>query len=314
MPLPLASISRRSFVQGPGGTKASVTVKSFDELKSTGIRILGYGDVGSGKTLAILGFLQAGLKVLYIPCEIGAGDGLLTLHCAMQDRGLLDLKKNLFVVGGLRTYADYATFLDDPTTDFPEVYDVGIDLAAFDSFSVFQLLHVAAEVEPELNKEDTYHEQLKLDSQAWGRLKNATVKNLNRFNRLNNVKTGQAWHKYLTCLEGDKEKVAGTGLNQTKEGAKLDPAKYTAMTTLMLQGASKKLTESAFDVIIEMRVREKVAAAGNKMERVYEYQLQASEKLTAKARGLALDPIEDGDMFKLWQKIQGQAGGFLGAK
>ena len=308
---PLATISKQTFVHGPGNSKATVTVQSFDELTSEGIRILGYGDVGSGKTLAILGFLQAGLKVLYIPCEIGAGNGLLTLHCAMRDRALLDLKKSLFVVRRLRDYQEYAAFLDEPEKFYPEIYDVGIDLVCFDSFTVFQLLHVAEEVEPELRKGEEYFEQLKLDSQAWGRLKNATVKNLNRFNRLYNCKTGKAWHKYMTCLEGDKEKVPGTGLNQTAEGAKIDPAKYAPKTTLLLQGAAKKLTESAFDVIIEMRAREKLGGQG-KMECVFEYQPQASDKLTAKTRGLVFNPIEDADMFKLWAKIKAQAGDFLG--
>ena len=282
-----------------------VKVHKLSDYADRCVKILVFGESGSGKTMGLVGLLRAGLKILIISTDVG-GDGLATVYAELKRSGEEKLLENAYVISGLITYDDVYSFLSDPKEVWPEIYDMDIDMVAWDGFSGFQLVqlqdHIGEDLAPEDSNtrkvSDVRKEGLKLEQQDWGAIKNATVKALTKFLNLNNPVTGKVWHKYMTCLEAEKERLL-----QVNDG---DKPRYEEKKTLLIQGAAKKLVEAAFDIVIEARAVLERGDEGKK--RVYQYHTQPHEKLTAKARGVQLEPIEKPDMAAIWQKTREQLG------
>jgi hypothetical protein len=276
---------------------AKIKVHKASETKGRYIKILTYGHSSSGKTLAIEGFLLQGEVVLVVSTDVG-GEGLTSVRTSLKAKKREDLLNNLYYVE-LPNYTDVETFLKTPEVIWPEVYDAGITMAAWDGFSGFQQIQLSdyvSEMKPVRGaggKEisDAREAGLFLEQVDWG-----TVRNLARFLAMHNRKDGTLWHKYVTCLE------SGKLLQDTLSGE--------TQRAPLIQGSAAALVGPALDVILRMSAKRKRGAnvedEGGPVE--YKYLTTGHDKMLAKSRGLILDPEEPADMSKLWAKIKSQLG------
>ena len=279
-------------LQLPRGPK----VRKLSEEEATYFKGLFFGPSGSGKTFTLVGLLLHGFKIFVISTDIG-GEGLSTVTHELRSLGREDLLDNVLTVI-LSDYKQVVSFLNDPTSIFPEIYDEGIDFLVWDGFSGFQHNLLSDEIgnmtpERAAGKEvsDARDSGLFFEQQDWNMVKNGTIRNLDKFLKLHNRKTGQVWHKIVTCLEEMKASRGSNGVT------------YVETRECMLQGSAKKLILPAFDLIINTRITEENG------KRSFKYLCAGSETLTgAKTRGLKIDATEEGNMFKLWEKISEQKG------
>ncbi len=272
-------------------------VKKLSEPEATGFKGLLFGPTGSGKTYAIVGLLLHGFKVFVISTDLG-GEGLASVELALLDMGRADLLENCIGVV-LSNYNEVTGFLNNPASIYPEIYTDGIDWLVWDGFTGFQqnvLGDYIGDMTPERSGgkdiSDARESGLQFEQQDWGMVRNGTTRNLDKFLKLNNLKSGQVWHKLVTCLEELKpvKSASGTTYQETREP--------------MLQGSAKKLILPAFDLILNTRIQ---AGESEASKRAFKYVCAGHDSLQgAKTRGLKLEPVEDGDMFKLWAKIAEQ--------
>lgn len=297
-------VSKEEFVQsGPKVLKnpRAPRVKKLSEEQAMTFKALLFGATGSGKTHAIVGLLEHGFKVLVISTDIG-GDGLVTVKTALKQKGKGQLLDNCMSLV-FSSYDEVTEFLNTPESVYPEIYTDGIDWLVWDGFSSFQqtlLSDKIGEMTPQRtdNKEvsEARESGLQLELQDWGMVKSGTVRALDKFLKLHNRKTGQVFHKLLTCLEGIRSVRSGSGVNAVTT--------YVDAKEPMLQGAAAKLIGPAFDLILNTRI---VAGDTENVPRQYKYVCAGSETLAgAKTRGLVLDPIEPGNFYDLWTKIATQ--------
>ncbi len=274
-------------------------VKRLSNDEATTFKALLFGPTGSGKTYTLVGLLLLGFVVFVVSTDIG-GEGLSTVKLALKKLGRADLLDNCISVV-LSTYGEVETFLSNPAAIYPEIYDVDIDFLVWDGFSGFQQNLLSDEIgqmtpaRGENGKEvsDARESGLQFELQDWGMVKTGTVRNLDKFLKLHNVKNGRIWHKLVTCLEGLKSVKTsdGTSYKETREP--------------MLQGSANKLIGPAFDLILNTRIM----SEGEDKKRAFKYVCVGHDTLVgAKTRGLELEPIEEGDMGKLWGKISEQLG------
>jgi hypothetical protein len=268
------------------GNRAKPTVKRGSDTDARWVKMLAYGHSGTGKTLAVAGFLEAGMKVLVLSTDMG-GNGLASVYNFLASKGRQDLLDSNLVSIDFPDYDSLSDFLRAPTETFPDIWDFDPDMMVWDGFTGFQLLHVQekiSDISPMTkNTSEGREEGLWMEQQDWGMIKNATLRSLGNFLKLHNWKTGKTIHKYLTCLE-----------------QKPSPDKLTneVQRAPYLQGAAASLMGPAFDIILETRTR-----AGNaEKDRIFEYCCVGHEKLLAKSRGYDLAPVEPANMKDLWEK------------
>lgn len=276
-------------------------VRKLSEEAATTFKGLLFGPTGSGKTYAVKGLLEHGFKVLVISTDMG-GDGLVTVKVALRREGKIHLLANCTSIV-LTNYDEVAAFLDRPESIYPSIYDEQIDWLVWDGFSSFQQTILSDKIgamTPERtgNKEvsDARDSGLQLELQDWGMVKTGTIRNLDKFLKMHNRKTGQVWHKLVTCLEGLKSIKSGTGAQTTTT--------YVDAKEPMLQGSAAKLIGPAFDLILNTRI---AATKDEESPRTFTYVCAGHDTLAgAKTRGLVLNPVEPGDFYLLWEKIAEQ--------
>lgn len=283
------------------GKKKRVIFRRLSDAKGRWVKILMYGQSGTGKTDAIRGFLKAGLKVLVISTDLG-GDGLSTVYNNLQEEGLLSLGDNL-VHADFPTWDDMADFLNKPESydlsdlGFKDIYAFDPDIIVWEGFSGFQLYQLDSKVldmapnrkEGKTNVSEQREAGLVAEQTDWGAIKRGTIDAIGDFMKLHNHFTGKAWHKYMTCLESEPD----------DKNPKRRP---------LLQGAAGKLLEAMFDIIIEAKRKEVAGSEPGKPKIVYSYNCVGHDGLCAKSRGYKLDAVETPDMLKLWTKIKTQIG------
>lgn len=292
------TVSKEDFVKNSGAPRTLTVprgprVKKLSEEQATTFKALLFGPTGSGKTYAIKGLLEHGFKVLVISTDMG-GDGLVTVKMALRNEGKANLLENCASIV-LSNYTEVMTFLNTPEAVYPEIFTDALDFLVWDGFSSFQQTILSDEIgqmTPVLTGDKTVSDArdsgLQLELQDWGMVKAGTIRALDKFLKLNNRKTGQVFHKLVTCLEGIKAVRTGKGIDTVTT--------YTDAHEPMLQGAAAKLVGPAFDIIINTRI-EVVDSV-----RTFRY-------LTGtKTRGLILETSEPGDFYSLWHKISGQLG------
>lgn len=302
---PLQAVSKEEFVAGPAkkvlNSPRGPKAKKLSEPQATTFKALLFGPTGSGKTYAIKGLLEHGFKVLVISTDMG-GDGLVTVKTALRMDGHAELLENCTSIV-LTNYDEVIAFLNRPEDIYPEIYTDSPDWLVWDGFSSFQqtlLSDKIGEMEParQEGKEvsDARDSGLQLELQDWGMVRNGTIRNLDKFLKLHNRKTGQVWHKIVTCLEGIKTVRSGSGINSTTT--------YTDAKEPMLQGSAAKLIGPAFDLILNTRI---MAGAKEDEKRAFKYVCAGHDSLAGpKTRGIILNPIEPADFFDLWDKIASQ--------
>lgn len=269
-----------------------------DQAHEKSVKMLLYGDTGTGKTRAILGLLDRGLKILYFSTEIG-GSGLLTVELEATQEQM----QRLYKLEGLNDYQTIVKFLRKPDALIPEIYDLDLDLIFWDGFSEGQLVHLEEYIGEEIHAKNPKDESdarssgLQLETRDWTMVLNGTVRMATDFLLMYNVKTGKPWHKVLTCKEVEKERVEDPANSDSKP-------KYRAKNTMLLHGGAKKLVEGGFDLILRTRVK---TSALKPDERTYIYACAASESQTAKSRGIKLPSELGADMGVVWDKVKEQA-------
>jgi hypothetical protein len=282
-------------------TKKTLKAASLGDPEAIWFKILGYGDSGVGKTLAIIGFLLAGLKVFVLSTDIG-GNGLSSIRTALKDMGREDLMSNLVFV----EVADYKTtqeFLVNPDIVMVEVADekglreVSLnewnpDMLVWEGFSNWQENHLCSYVlgmdAISSKASEMRQEGLLPELQDYNAIRRGTLSTLDRFLNLR-AKNGKVWHKYVTCLEDNKAKEDPLSGNKAKKMP-------------LLVGSARTYMGPAFDLILEMQAK----SSGGKTEFVYKCDVGGSS--VSKKRGLNVDTTEPADMLKLWTKINQQVG------
>lgn len=267
------------------GKKRPIINRGDDEDQGRWVKILGFGDAGSGKTFFIVGLLEAGLKILVVSTDLG-GSGLASVYNELDRRGLKHLRKNIVEL----LFPDYTAltnFFRKPESLKEEGFDLFVfrpDFMVWDGFTGFQQTTVQNFILDEItpatkNASEGRQEGLWAEQQDWGMIRNATVRSLNSFLGVHDWVNGRAIHKYVTCL-GQKsvtDKLTG----------KTQRAPY-------VQGSAGALMGPAFDIIMEFRVK------GDSPNLRYEYGCVGDEKFLGKARGFPLDPVEPADSKSLW--------------
>ncbi len=291
----LKSVTEENFVKSVGVVKKTLTLprmnrpKKLSEDEATVFKGLLFGSPETGKTRSLLGLLLQGFKVFVISTDMG-GEGMSTVKIALTRLGRKDLLENVVVVV-LNDYDTVKAFIDDPTCIYPTIYDEDFDWLFWDGFSTFQGINVSEKVGDDIKPQVKGDKELSdgreagvtLEIMDWGAVKNMTLRNLDNFLKINNRKTGKIFHKIVTCLEGKNAVRSGDGFNGTT--AYVDNGKP------LIQGAAINFMTPAFDLVINTK------QVGGE----FKYQI-------VRKRELDLLPVEEGDMYKLWEKISTQMG------
>ncbi len=261
------------------------------------VKLMFYGDTGTGKTYTLWELLRLGLNVVYFSTEIG-GSGLRTVKENATDEEL----SHLFEIEGLTDYQTLTTFLKTPDKLLPDFYDQEIDVIFWDGGTEAQLVqleeYIGENILPKNEREisDARRSGLQLEQRDWSMVMNGTVRFVKDYMNMYNVKSGKRWHKIMTFKESEKERV---------EDPTSDKPKYKAKNTMVIHGAAKKLVEGAFDFIIRTRV--KTSAVGDKKTE-YLYCTLPSDSQTAKSRGVKLPSEMPADMSVLWPMLAKKRG------
>ena len=288
----------------PTSTSTSIEAFTLDTPQKQGIKILGWGDTGEGKTYALIGFLLHGLRIFVVETDLG-GSGISTVSIHLKEMGRSDLLKNIACVP--LNYKGIDAFISDPNQvriGGVPLYEWGPDLIAWEGFSIWQTVDLdefilsmpSASAKREKETGDfkmtpIREEGLHADPVDYDAIKRGTFQVLRRFLSLNNDLTGKIWHKYVTCHEQERRK--------NPQGQYIDDK-----TQPYLLGMARKLIPAAFDVVLNMDSKPVVGSTPPRVEHFYA--IQSSEK-TSKVRGYKLNPTEPGDMFALWGKIISQS-------
>lgn len=301
---PLAAPTMKEAFVGSAGKKVETKrkrpqVKKLSDTSSRYIKIGLYGGPGMGKTFGLVDLIERyGLKILVVSTDVG-GDGLSTVTAELKSRGRTDLADSHVYHVTLPTYEDFVEFTEKPELFFPEIYDAGIDVLVWDGYSGFQQYQVSEYVE---TLDTIYDREGKLiTNKYWGEIRNASVKNLNRFLYMHNRKTGQLWHKYVTLLVQDSAKEESLAA-ATSESERQKLAKD--VKTPFVQGSAAKLIEPAFDffALATTRKIDDPQNAGKKKTQ-FVYKVEPSERMKAKVRGVKFDPIIPANMGDVWAAL-----------
>ncbi len=292
-------------------TKNSIEIKTnapkakkFSDIELNDIKIMLYGPFQSGKTRTVGELLELGLKILYFSNDSG-GSGLLTVKNYLRSKNRMDLAENLIVMESkyLDTYDKVISFLERPDKYVDNLYDLDIDLVFWDGFSNFQGEHVSRKVSDnvasaaaERDKDLTAAREagMQFETQDWGQVKLGTQKACNLFFKMHNKKTGQVWHKIMTCQPTYASKQVGqnSGASSIVEVKKPQISGQAALSVL-----------AAFDLIIY--TSNKKSPTG---KATYTYILESDNETVSKNRGFDLPPSMDASMSVLWTKITDQTG------
>ena len=288
------------FVKGGVSTitapRAKVRNFAEDEV-DTYIKILLFGNNGTGKTYILKSLLELGFKVVVLSTDLG-GDGLSSVIIPLRGEGTWAAHKNQLRSVEIEGYDDVANFLVRPEAYIADIYEWNPDFIFWDGMTGWQINDVGEKVgDYAVGDRATAAEQdgLQLNQQKWGQIQRATYRGLSDFCSMRNTKTGKIWHKVATCLETIKSKGIGSG------------GGFTEGREPYLQGAGGRLATAAFDLVIRTAISSSpLDEDGSKRE--YSYILQGHQNLAAKVRGYDLPPKMPGDGKKLITEMFKQAG------
>ncbi len=244
----------------------SLNQKGLSAAPSLGL----FGRGGTGKTLALVGPLLAGEKLVGASSDFG-GDGLDTVIGHMQHLGKGELLENLLNVN-LTDWNDIAAFARDPRPFFSD-FDLdawGPTVVFLEGYSSAQLISL----EEELVKDD-----MGLPEQRdWNKVKRNTLRVLVRLKDLQIGDKPQA--KIVTFLENTKED------DQSK-----------VVTGPLIQGAARDLMMPAFDLMVRTH---------KSKDGKYHYTFRGpTEKLNVKSRERRGVPDEvEADPLQLWKALR----------
>lgn len=280
----------------PGANTKKRIYRKGTEEETRWVKILGYGHSGSGKTLFIVGLLQAGLRVGVLSTDFG-GSGLQTVYQYFEDHPDESLLLQNLIEIELTSWKDVDDWTKNPWAD-QELLAFDPDILVWDGFSSFQQVvvaqHISDEQEARARKAAESGKAstplsdsgLQFDQQDWGKVRNATLWPLNNFLRAQPPGTKRV-HKYVTAQE-DSEKEDRI----TKE----------ILRAPLIQGSSRALLSAAFDVIMRFRYV-KPPGSNDKAKRKYVYVCDGPENVLTKTRGFDLEPEEQAEPLRVWQKI-----------
>jgi len=288
---PEAANKAAAFVAGGVKTVTAPRAKArrFDQDEvEMYLKIMLFGNPGTGKTYVVKSLLELGFKVLVITTDVG-GDGLNAIIIPMRAAGTWNkFKGNLRSVelGGYETVKE---FFNKPEDIIPDIYDFDPDFIFWDGMSGWQQIDVSqyvGDMTPERagskTVSDARESGLQFEQADWGQVRNATIRGIDDFCSMRNPKTGKIFHKIVTCHENVKSKgaAAGGGFVEGKEP--------------LLQGAGGRLAQGAFDIILRTSVvSDPLDEDGSK--RKFFYILQPHQNLAAKVRGFNLPPKMEAD-------------------
>lgn len=284
----------------------SPKAKKFSDLDLNDIKILLYGPYQSGKTYTIGELLELGLKILYFSTDAG-GSGLLTIRNYLRKKDRRDLEENLIVFESkhIDTYDKLLNFLQRPDKYVEGLYDLDIDLVFWDGFSNFQADHVHNKVTENVNAAAAERDKditaareagMQFETQDWGQVKAATQKAANLFWKMHNKKTGQVWHKIITCQTSATSKAVSQGSGSTTSIVEVKKPQISGQAALSILAACDLIIYTGF----------KKSPVGGKKD--YFYITSADDETVSKSRGFDLLDKEEASMSKLWGKLTTQTG------
>jgi hypothetical protein len=275
-----------------GSQKPRPSVRNPVEDRAAGIKIMMYGMPGVGKTKALKGFMDSGLKVFCLETDLG-GSGLVTIANEYAREGRLDYYEQHCRPLLLTDYEHVEEFLEKPELFDPGIYEWNPDMISWEGFSFFQTVMLDEHIlsidalgkegsVPQLREEGLFAVQ-----PDWNAIRRDTMRKAHKFFAMRDNTRNKNWHKYITLQEGDPEKDEKGNVKQTY---KKQPLLYTNAKTLIAGGC---------DLVCNAVALPSADGKGTK----FVYRTQASEKLSAKNRGFDILPEEPADMEKLWQKL-----------
>ena len=263
------------------------------------IKLMLFGNPGSGKTYLVRALLELGYRVLVITTDVG-GNGLNAVVIPMRLDGTWErFRKNLRAVD-LEGYENVKSFMNNPQESIPDLYEWDPDFVVWDGMSGWQQIDVSqyvGDMTPESKKgvSEARESGLQFEQQDWGQIRNATIRGLDDFCGMRNRKTGRIWHKVVTCHESVKSKGAASG------------GGFTEGKEPLLQGAGGRLAQGAFDIILRTAVQsDPLDEDGSK--RKFFYILQPHQNLAAKVRGFRLPAKMEADGKELIRTVMEQLG------
>lgn len=300
-------LKKETSVKNPIEIKTnSPKAKKFSDIDINDIKIMLYGPFQSGKTRTVGELLEAGLKILYFSTDSG-GSGLLTVRNYLRSKNRMDLADNLIVMESkfLDSYDKVMSFLEKPDRYVENLYELDIDLVFWDGFTNFQLDHIGRKVNDNVESAAASRDKdlsaareagMQFEIADYGQIKLATQKAANTFFKMHNKKTGQVWHKIITCQPTYASKQIteiGGGKSSIVEIKKPQISGQAALSVL-----------AAMDLIIYTGFTK--SAASNKT--TYFYITDSDNETVCKNRGFDLQSKEEANMQKLWEKLTNQTG------
>lgn len=285
-------------------------VRYGDDPTQDPVKILFFGEPGTGKTFSLARLLELGYKVFILVTDIG-GTGSKSIKLYLKNvLTRPELLKNLVEIQ-LNGYEEVQNFLDNPKSFFPEIYDFDPDFIAWDSYSGFQqvdLSEYVGNMTPSRNGDvsEARASGLQFETTDWGMIRNASIRCLDKFLSLNNSVSGKIWHKIVICHESVRMKA----VNQA------DGSVVVAKNEPLIQGTAKAIIGGGFDLTIRTVV--KTTGGGEETDnsgRAYHYIIAPGGTSAAKNRGYEFrnDAGEiaftlPGNFVKVWKSICTQEG------
>lgn len=290
-PLPTALTAKSTFSK-------RLRAKTADNADTTYLKIIAFGNSGTGKTKAIGDFLRLGMKVFVIATDVG-GSGLSTVKLDLASTGEGHLLANLAEFE-FTDYEQVVSFIDNPGNLDVILHDGTVtpllswdpDLIAWEGFSNFQntwLRDYVLSMQPGTKgSSELRNEGLRAEIQDWDAIKAGTNSRLDKFLRMHNPVTGKKIHKYVTCHENEPRENTLTGDVQR------DP---------MISGGARKNFGAGFDVVLQT-IKSKTRTKDGKP--TYQYNIDSDAVLT-KSRGFVFPSTKiDANMRELWVSLVAQ--------
>lgn len=278
-----ANIDPSSVLRLPGLNKRKQPKvhRGRDFFDNEAVRIMLFGDQGSGKSYCEVPILQGGYRVVRVECDAGSRGEDETVLNHLRDTP--ELLENEIVVAP-ETPAEFEAFMEDPTIAIPDLYDWDPDFLILNGYTNFQ-----SKIE--------YEEFDRCDDspqQTWGKIGKRTVEPLLKFLQLHNKVTGRNWSKIVTVLETDKP----TEWNPTMDGKgnlQQKPVISSYRVGPMLSTRARSLARGGFGLVLQTKRRQ----IGSSKATFY-YVTDGTDELMVKNRGYGLD--REVDPLKFWKE------------
>lgn len=300
-----AFVGKTAVTANSGVKKGPAKKRGFtlDDDDSDYVKLMLFGQSGSGKTFPIGPLVASGKKVAIISTDFG-DSGYLTVKnylLGTQNRAMLS---NVAIIP-LSEYGEVADFLKAPwkheVRPGVTLADFDPDILMWDGFSAFQTIDISEYVggmsgAKDKDRGDFRESGLVLEMADWGAIRNATIRKGNDFLGLRKP-DNRPVDKIMTCLEAiiSKEKEAGN----KSAGTVISSESFRPL----LAGAGGVLLLASFDVVGRTKVKVSKKDA-NKGEREFTVVFSGTENTVAKNRGFDLKAEEAADWTHIWSVLK----------